>query len=284
MLSDILVYFVHAAVVLFAALTLWWLVSLAVKNASIIDAFWAFGFLIVALACLYLAGATPWRTFGHGEDKRYVRMRERSNLSEMGWRLRSLLSVFWGQGVLIMIVSAPIWIAMATHDQLLKLGLIDVFDVMALSGETSAEKMSQTLSEGVITTPIGLLAIGGAILWAIGFFFETVGDWQLIRFMRKHKGYNGPADDKPVLDTGLWKYTRHPNYFGNACMWWGIFLVACEAPWGWASIFGPLIMTYLLTRVSGKDLLEKDMGRRKNYQRYIERTSGFFPWPPKSKA
>ena len=83
------------------------------------------------------------------------------------------------------------------------------------------------------------------------------------------------------MDQGLWKYTRHPNYFGNACMWWGIWLVACQAPWGWATVFAPIIMTLLLTKVSGRDLLERDMGKRKNYQAYMERTSDFFPRPPK---
>ena len=130
---------------------------------------------------------------------------------------------------------------------------------------------------------IGLLSILGALLWLIGFLFEAIGDWQLSKFMKKNKDYDGPKEDKPVLNTGLWKYTRHPNYFGNACMWWGIWLVACQAPWGWATIFAPIIMTILLTRVSGRDLLEREMKKRKAYRDYIERTSGFFPMPPKSK-
>jgi len=82
------------------------------------------------------------------------------------------------------------------------------------------------------------------------------------------------------MDKGLWKYTRHPNYFGNACMWWGIWLVASQAPWGWVTIFAPLIMTFLLTRVSGRDLLEREMKKRKNYVAYMENTSGFFPMRP----
>jgi steroid 5-alpha reductase family enzyme len=138
------------------------------------------------------------------------------------------------------------------------------------------------MSNLAVPVSIGALAILGALLWLIGFLFEAIGDWQLARFLKKNKGYDGPADDKPVMDKGLWKYTRHPNYFGNACMWWGIWLVACQAPWGWATIFAPIIMTLLLTKVSGRDLLERDMGRRKNYQDYIERTSGFFPMPPKT--
>ena len=305
MLTDILVNFTHAAVVVFGLLTLLWAISVAVKDASLIDIFWGFGFLVVAAVCLYLAPVkTPFlwllaampiiwgirlslylakRNLGHGEDKRYVAMRKRAEkkgMSEMAWRIRSLFSIYFGQGLLIMIVSAPVWVAMATG----KVGtsdLIDVYDVISLSGETSSKELKETLSD--LSTPIGigLLSMVGAILWLIGFLFEAIGDWQLSRFLKKNKGYDGPIEDKPVLDTGLWKYTRHPNYFGNACMWWGIWLVACQAPWGWTTIFAPLIMTFLLTRVSGRDLLERQMKKRPAYQEYIKRTSGFFPLPPK---
>lgn len=288
MLTDILVYFFHAAAVVFGLLTVLWAISVAVKDASLVDIFWGFGFLCVGAVCLYLAnpktaylwllGILPiiWgarltiylaiRNLGHCEDKRYVAMRERSKLSEAGWRLRSLFSIYWGQGLLIMIVSAPVWVAMATH----------VAGQVITSGENTFYIHANAY--------INLLALLGASLWLIGFLFEAIGDWQLSRFMKKHKDYDGPKEDKPVLNTGLWRYTRHPNYFGNACMWWGIWLVACEAPWGWATIFAPIIMTYLLTNVSGKDLLEKDMGKRKNYKVYIQRTSGFFPLPPKDKS
>ncbi len=291
MLSDILVYLAHSAAVVFGAVTALWAVSVAVKDASLVDIFWGFGFLLVGAVCLYLVPVkTPYlillaampiiwglrltlylakRNLGHGEDKRYVNMRKRAakkGMSEMAWRLRTLLSVYWGQGLLIMIVSAPVWVAMAVYSPG---GTIDLPD-----GSVYASPNAY----------VGLLAILGALLWLIGFLFEAIGDAQLARFLKKNKGYDGPADEKPVMDKGLWKYTRHPNYFGNACMWWGIWIVACAAPFGWATIVGPIIMTLLLTKVSGRDLLERDMGRRKNYQDYIERTSGFFPLPPKSKS
>ena len=306
MLSDILVNFSHAAVVVFGLLTLLWAISLAVKDASLIDIFWGFGFLVVAAVCLYLVPVkTPYlwllaampiawgirlslylakRNLGHGEDVRYVAMQKRAEkkgMSEMAWRIRSLFTIYFGQGLLIMIVSAPVWVAMATA----KTGiseLTDVYDVISLSGETSADELKETITNLSTPIQIGLLSILGALLWLIGFLFEAIGDWQLSKFMNKMKGYNGTYEDKPVLDTGLWKYTRHPNYFGNACMWWGIWLVACQAPWGWATIFAPLIMTLLLTRVSGRDLLERQMKKRPAYQDYIKRTSGFIPRPPKS--
>ena len=290
MLSDILTNFTHAAVVVFGLLTLLWAISVAVKDASLIDIFWGFGFLVVAAVCLYLAeirtpyikllGLLPiiWgirlslylakRNLGHGEDKRYVSMRrraEKKGMSEMAWRIRTLFTVYFGQGLLIMIVSAPIWVAMGVA----KYQYGEIVDLALLQGNASPLSFIK---------PIAIL---GALLWLIGFLFEAIGDWQLSRFLKKHKDYDGPKEYKPVLDTGLWKYTRHPNYFGNACMWWGIWLVACQAPWGWATIFAPVIMTLLLTKVSGRDLLERDMGRRKSYQDYIAKTSGFFPMPPK---
>ena len=305
MLSDILINFTHAAVVVFGLLTLLWAISVAVKDASLIDIFWGFGFLVVAAVCLYLANPkTPYlillatmpiawgirlslylakRNLGHGEDKRYVAMRKRAEkkgMSEMAWRIRTLFTVYFGQGVLIMIVSAPIWVAMATG--WIFPDAIIGFDEAASNGQISAERFQQIQYDLKEPLPIGILSLLGALLWLIGFLFEAIGDWQLSRFLKKNKGYDGPKENKPVLDTGLWKYTRHPNYFGNACMWWGIWLVACEAPWGWATIFAPIIMTLLLTKVSGRDLLERDMGRRKSYQDYIAKTSGFFPMPPKS--
>ncbi len=123
---------------------------------------------------------------------------------------------------------------------------------------------------------LGWVAWIGVALWGVGLFFETVGDAQLTRFR------NDPASKGQVLDTGLWRYTRHPNYFGDACVWWGIFLVAASAWPGVLTVFSPLVMTYLLTMGSGKPLLEKGMGsRRPGYDDYVARTSGFFPLPPK---
>lgn len=264
-----LVYLAHIAVVIFGAVTVVWLISLIMRDASIIDIFWGFGFAVVGAVCLWLAappntylwlmGVMPiiWglrltaylakRNLGHGEDGRYVAMRKRSGLAETRWRLRALLSIFWGQGLLILIVSAPVWIAFANGQE----------------------------------TAIGVLAIMGALMWLAGVLFEAIGDAQLASFLKRNADYDGPYEDKPVLDTGLWAWTRHPNYFGNALLWWGIFIAACQAPWGWTSFFGPLIMTVLLLRVSGRDLLERKLKKRPAYRDYVERTSSFIPRPPK---
>ncbi len=287
MLPNILVNFLLCASFLWFFLTLYWGLSYILKDASIIDIFWGAGFGCVALICWNIStGKTPhltlmavivtawalrltlylaWRNIPHGEDSRYIAMRKRAEkkgLSENAWRIRALFSIYYGQGFLILLISAPIWVAMATT-----------------SG--AYPETHPTNPYGPYATPIGLISIIGTALWLIGFLFEAIGDWQLARFKAKHKDYDGLAIDKPVLDTGLWKYTRHPNYFGNACMWWGIWLVACQAPWGWVTVFAPVIMTILLTRVSGRDLLEREMKKRPAYQDYIERTSDFFPRPPK---
>ena len=122
----------------------------------------------------------------------------------------------------------------------------------------------------------GVLAWVGVLVWAVGLAFEGVGDAQLTRFR------NDPATRGQVLDTGLWRYTRHPNYFGDACVWWGLSLVAFDAWPGVLTVLSPLAMTWLLAKGTGKPLLEKDMSsRRPGYAEYVRRTSGFVPLPPR---
>lgn len=115
----------------------------------------------------------------------------------------------------------------------------------------------------------------GVALWLVGFVFEAGGDWQLARFKAD------PANAGRVLDRGFWRYTRHPNYFGDFCVWWGLYLIALSAG-AWWSIVGPLVMSVLLLRVSGVVLLEKDIGqRRPQYAEYVRRTNAFFPGRPR---
>lgn len=124
--------------------------------------------------------------------------------------------------------------------------------------------------------PIGIIDAAGVVVWAVGFSFETVGDLQLAQFRAK------PENKGRVLKTGLWRLTRHPNYFGDFCVWWGFFLVALSAG-GWWSILSPLLMTFLLLKVSGVAMLEKSISdRRPGYAEYIRRTNAFFPGPPKT--
>ena len=116
------------------------------------------------------------------------------------------------------------------------------------------------------------------VLFGVGLAFEAVGDEQLRRFRAD------PANRGQVMNRGLWRYTRHPNYFGDACVWWGIWLTVLPAGGTWWSLIGPAAMTFLLVRVSGKAMLERDIGKRRpGYAEYIAQTSGFFPLPPKRR-
>jgi steroid 5-alpha reductase family enzyme len=146
------------------------------------------------------------------------------------------------------------------------------------------------LLQAVLAWVIGLVLVGagtyegglgwldgvGVVLWLVGIVFEAGGDAQLARFKRD------PANRGKVMRTGLWRYTRHPNYFGEFCIWWGFYGLALSAG-AWWTIVSPLIVTALVTKVSGAAHLEKStMGERPGYKEYVERTSGFFPRPPKS--
>lgn len=123
---------------------------------------------------------------------------------------------------------------------------------------------------------IGLLAIAGLALWCLGFLFETVGDYQLSRFKAD------PENRGKVLNSGLWRYTRHPNYFGELCQWWGLFVCALEAPWAWLGIIGPLVYSWLVINVTGQATLDKKLAREKPaYADYIRTTRGLIPGPPR---
>ena len=249
-----------AAIAIAIFMVAMWLLSLALKNASIVDVGWGIGFVIVAWAVrarvdgnagrqlllvimttvwgLRLAGYLFVRNHGNGEDYRYRAMRKRWGPR---FPLISLGTVYVVQGVLMWIVSLPV-----------QLGQVD-------------------------SDPgLGVLAWIGLAVWAIGLFFEVVGDAQLARFKKD------PANAGTVMDRGLWRYTRHPNYFGDACVWWGIALVAAETTVGRWGFIGAAVMTILLRRVSGVTLLEKSLiKRRAGYDQYVARTSPFIPRPPK---
>ncbi len=251
-----------AALAIAALMLTVWLISLAIKDASIVDIAWGFGFVVVAWVVrasvdgvparqnllvalvtiwgLRLAGYLAVRNLGHGEDPRYQAMRRRHGSR---FPLVSLLTVFGLQGVVMFIVSLPVTLGQAAD------------------GPES----------------LGPLAWLGVVVWVIGFAFETIGDAQMRRFQ------SDPANKGQVMDRGLWAWTRHPNYFGDATMWFGLGLITLETGWsGVIALIGPVVMTYFLLNISGKALLERSIGRRRpGYAEYVERTSGFFPLPPK---
>jgi steroid 5-alpha reductase family enzyme len=138
---------------------------------------------------------------------------------------------------------------------------------------------SLPLQAGMLATaPFGALGVAGGVIWVAGFVFETVGDWQLARFRAK------PANRGQIMDRGLWRYTRHPNYFGDACMWWGLFFVSYGSLIQLATVISPVLMTVILTRGTGQALTERRMTRnRPGYASYVARTSGFVPLPPRHK-
>ncbi len=116
----------------------------------------------------------------------------------------------------------------------------------------------------------------GVIVWVVGFLFESIGDAQLRAFIQK------PENKGKVITTGLWKYTRHPNYFGEATQWFGISIIACAVPFGWISFISPLLLTFFLLKISGVPLLEKKNAKKPGYAEYAAKTSVFVPMPPKN--
>ena len=242
-------------------LTLVWMISVRLRDASIVDICWGLGFVLLAwLYCFLSPALTPrswlaavlitlWgarlsvhifrRNHGQGEDPRYQAMRA-SHGRAFWWR--SLFTVFWLQGALLWFVGLPLLVAVRA------------------------------------TQPAALTAVDGlgVLLFAVGFGFEVVGDYQLERFRTE------PGNRGKLLDSGLWRYSRHPNYFGDATVWWGMYAMAASTPGGWLSVLSPSLMTLLLMRVSGVTLLEDGLKASKpGYRAYIARTPAFFPWFPR---
>lgn len=248
--------FAGGLVVLAVAFSALWLVSLLLKDASIVDIFWGLGFVLVGAyyamtvsggpavrGLLVLGLVTVWglrlalhigiRNAGAGEDFRYRKWREEAGTNF--WWI-SLFKVFLLQAVVLWIVSSPLLLA--------------------------------RLGGGESVTPLDVL---GVALWVFGFLFETVADWQLQRFKIN------PATSGRVMRSGLWSMSRHPNYFGEAVLWWGIALLAVPSG-GWLSLVGPLMITFMLLKVSGVSMLDTAMEeRRPDYANYIATTPAFVP-------
>ncbi|MEI7625562.1 MAG: DUF1295 domain-containing protein [Actinomycetota bacterium] len=237
-----------------------WLVSLRMRDASIVDIVWGPAFAVVGWVTFAVGEgdqdrrlllallATAWglrlglhlarRNLGKGEDPRYRAMRERRGEA---FAIQSLYLVFLSQASLVWVVAMPI----------------------------------QAAGFPAATAELFWLDWLGVGVFLVGLGFEAVADVQLTRFR------NDRATSGRVLDTGLWRYTRHPNYFGDCMLWWGIGIVGIAAGAWWALV-GPVVMMILLSRVSGKPLLEQSIRqRRPGYDDYVRRTSGFFPLPPK---
>lgn len=251
---------VNAAVSAVAFLALW-LVSLRIKDVSFIDAWWGPGMALLAWSTLFQTPATP-----HGLLL--------TGLCTV-WAARLGGYLFWRWSTH---GADRRYVAMIDHAKthrgwsFAKTGLLLVFSLQFALGFLVALPVQLGQQGG----PLGPLAFAGAALAVVGILFETIGDAQLTRFKAD------PANAGKVMDRGLWRYTRHPNYFGDACVWWGLFLIAAETQLGLVSIIGPIWLVFTLTRWSGVPTVEGRMRRRKpDYEDYMRRTSGFFPWPPK---
>jgi len=244
-----------------ALMVVLWLVSVRLRDASIVDPWWSMLFLLITAHTVARSGVTPGKTLllvlvaawalrlwlhlllrarGEPEDPRYAAFRERFGPQRYWWV--SFFQVFLLQGSLALIISAPLQLAGAASAP----DGISVFDVV------------------------------GSLLFAVGLGFEVVADRQLEAFRRDQ------ARRGQVLDSGLWRFSRHPNYFGEALLWWGLWLCALDQPMGWATVLAPSLMTFLLVRVSGVSLLDAHMRSTKpGYADYMERTSGFVPRRPR---
>jgi steroid 5-alpha reductase family enzyme len=265
---DILTLLAINFAVCCTGMLLLWLACVAMKDVTVIDAWWALGMVVLAVSTylqaggaserkllllglcaawgLRLGGYLVWRWRTHGVDKRYKAILGHAQ-KQRGWGFAkaSLLLVFATQAPLQFIVSLPV-----------QLGQIDAQPAT-----------------------LGVIAWIGAGMAVTGILFETIGDWQLVRFRGKSE------NSGRVLNTGLWRYTRHPNYFGDALTWWGIYLIAAETSTGLWAIIGPIFLTWTLMKWSGAPMLEARLRKtRPDYVAYIEQTSGFVPWPPRTPA
>ena len=253
------------ALIVLGFMTILWIVSLILRNSSIVDIFWGAGFVLVNWVGFAITPAgflprkvllaiivTIWglrltlyilsRNLGKPEDFRYQKWRQ---AAPERWWWKSYFQVFLLQGALMWFISAPL----------------------------TAVHLSATPAR------LTVLDFLGAALWAIGFFFEATGDFQLARFRAN------PANKGKLLNQGVWRYTRHPNYFGDATEWWGFYLIAVATGLGAVTILSPVVMTILLVRVSGVGLLEKTLKDTKpGYKEYMETTSAFIPWIPRTRG
>jgi len=243
-----------------------WGVSVAIRDVSFIDSWWALGVIVLAWASylqpdlkstqgLILAALATvwglrlglfllWRWRKHGADRRYKKMfADAKERRGWGFAATSLLFVFMPQMLLQLVMALPVQISQLTEDE---------------------------------APTLGPFAYAGATLAVFGILYEAVADAQLAAFKAD------AANAGKVMDRGLWRYSRHPNYFGELCTWWGLYAIACETPFGAWSLPGPLLLTFLLTRISGAPTTEPHLQKtRPAYQAYKRRTSSFIPLPPK---
>jgi steroid 5-alpha reductase family enzyme len=262
MLSDFWSVYLIGFGVVMLLFTMVWAISVKLINASIVDPFWGLGFVLLSVyyhfnsagdpsrKLIVLIASSLWglRLFGYlfwrnvGKPEDYRYAQFRLHYGVERYWWFSFFQVFLLQGLLLWMISSPLLTA-------------QYFGV---------------------SKPIGLLDFTAIFFWTVGFLFEAGGDYQLVKFKAN------PSNKGKVLDTGFWRFTRHPNYFGDACVWWGfaLFSIAIEIYW---PILSSVLMTFLLLKVSGVSLLERALKKHKpEYEEYSRKTPSFFPWFPKN--
>ena len=236
-------------------------VALRAGKHSVVDTAWGIGIALAALAAFLTS-------IGHGDPGRRALLLAASAL----WGLRLAVYIGW-----------------RNHGKPEDPRYADVLDKASGSKNLYALRMVYLLQAAILwlaTVPVqlgmlekagvGPLAVAGAVLFAVGFAFESIGDWQLARFKAN------PARRSQIMDRGLWRYTRHPNYFGDFCMWWGLFAISAGSWRELPALVGPLLMSFILTRGTGARMTDTRMtASRPQYADYVARTSGFIPLPPK---
>lgn len=254
-----LTVFLQAAFIIWLYVTAWYLIALYKKRNDVADIAWGLGYIIIcvflfitqthtSINLLLYALVVCWgtrlsvhiylRNKNKKEDFRYRQWRDDWG-KNFYWR--SYLQVFLLQGCILLIIISPVIFA--------------------------------AVSEPI---PYSIFTYAGLGCWLIGFYFQTIADYQLSVFKRQKKAAGS------ILQTGLWKYSRHPNYFGELMMWWGIFIIILPLPASWYFIISPLTITWLLLQVSGIPLLEKKYEGNPAFEVYKRKTSALIPWPPKS--
>ncbi len=265
-----LIDYLNILAVVVIVFNLAFLLSIPLRDNSVVDPFWGISFIVATLYGYFAFGESNiyqvivtglillWgvrlsirllvRNWGKGEDFRYAKWRD--EWSKQWFYLRSWSQVFMLQAILCFLILLPAAFIYINQPQFSQVSLANLN---------------------------GWLLLFGLMIWLKGFFFEVVGDYQLDRFMKR-----SDREDGEVLSSGLWSYTRHPNYFGEATMWWGIWLIAVSVDLSaWWSIISPIGITYLLLKVSGVPMLEEKMGKNPEYREYMKETNKFIPSPPK---
>ena len=242
-------------IILFVFVNAWFIISLITKRNDVADIAWGLGFILLTWSSFWMAAKygtrglltgllisiwgirLAWHIYtrnkGKAEDYRYLTWRKQWG---KWFLLRSYFQVFILQGIFLYLIVFPVILINKSAD-----------------------------------TSLIWLDILGLLLWLIGFYFEAVGDAQLVRFKKN------AANKGKLLQDGLWAYTRHPNYFGEVLQWWGIGIIALSVKDGWMGLIGPLTISFLILKVSGIPMLEKNMASHPDFKNYKEKTNAFFP-------